>query len=33
MQMNPYLYFDGDCEDAFRFYEKVLGAKIVTIRY
>jgi len=31
MQMNPYLYFDGDCEDAFKFYEKVLGAKIVTM--
>ena len=29
MQMNPYLYFDGDCEAAFKFYEKVLGAKIV----
>jgi PhnB protein len=28
MQMNPYLYFDGDCEAAFKFYEKVLGAKI-----
>jgi PhnB protein len=28
MQMNPYLYFDGDCEAAFKFYESVLGAKI-----
>ena len=28
MQMNPYLYFDGNCEAAFKFYEKVLGAKI-----
>ncbi|MFZ0814773.1 MAG: VOC family protein [Candidatus Sulfotelmatobacter sp.] len=26
--MNPYLYFDGNCEAAFKFYEKVLGAKI-----
>ncbi|MGB8916799.1 MAG: VOC family protein [Candidatus Sulfotelmatobacter sp.] len=31
MQMNPYLYFDGDCEAAFKFYEKVLGAKIVVL--
>jgi PhnB protein len=28
MQMNPYLYFAGNCEEAFKFYEKVLGAKI-----
>ena len=31
MQLNPYLYFNGDCEAAFKFYEKVLGAKIVTM--
>jgi PhnB protein len=31
MQLNPYLYFDGACEAAFKFYEKVLGAKIVTM--
>jgi PhnB protein len=29
MQVNPYLHFDGKCEDAFRFYEKCLGGKIV----
>jgi PhnB protein len=29
MEMNPYLLFDGRCEAAFRFYEKVLGGKIV----
>ena len=29
MQHNTYLGFDGDCEAAFRFYEKVLGGKIV----
>ena len=28
MQMNPYLFFDGKCEAAFKFYEKVLGGKI-----
>ena len=28
MQANPYLYYDGNCEAAFKFYEKVLGAKI-----
>jgi PhnB protein len=28
MQLNPYLLFDGDCEAAFKFYEKVLGGKI-----
>jgi PhnB protein len=29
MQMNPYLTFNGQCEAAFKFYEKCLGAKIV----
>jgi PhnB protein len=28
MQLNPYLTFDGNCEAAFRFYEKALGGKI-----
>ena len=28
MQMNPYLSFNGECEAAFKFYEKCLGAKI-----
>ncbi|MGH7629189.1 MAG: VOC family protein [Gemmatimonadales bacterium] len=28
MQVNPYLNFDGQCAEAFRFYEKVLGGKI-----
>ncbi len=28
MQLNPYLNFDGQCETAFKFYEKCLGAKI-----
>jgi PhnB protein len=28
MKTNPYLSFNGNCADAFRFYEKVLGGKI-----
>jgi PhnB protein len=28
MQVNPYLFYDGNCEAAFKYYEKVLGAKI-----
>ncbi|MGA8058209.1 MAG: glyoxalase/bleomycin resistance/extradiol dioxygenase family protein [Candidatus Binataceae bacterium] len=28
MQLNPYLFFNGQCEAAFKFYEKVLGGKI-----
>ena len=28
MQLNPYLLFNGRCEPAFKFYEKVLGGKI-----
>jgi len=28
MQLNPYLTFNGCCEAAFKFYEKVLGGKI-----
>ncbi|MEB3357356.1 MAG: VOC family protein [Synechococcales bacterium] len=28
MKLNPYLSFDGDCEAAFKFYEKCLGGKI-----
>jgi uncharacterized glyoxalase superfamily protein PhnB len=28
MALNPYLYFDGQCEEAFRFYEECLGPKI-----
>ena len=28
MKMNPYLYFNGQCEAAFKFYEQVLGGKI-----
>jgi PhnB protein len=28
VQLNPYLTFNGQCEEAFRFYEKCLDAKI-----
>jgi PhnB protein len=28
MQFNSYLHFNGRCEEAFKFYEKVLGGKI-----
>ncbi|MEX2113709.1 MAG: VOC family protein [Pirellulales bacterium] len=28
MSVNPYLTFNGDCELAFKFYEKCLGGKI-----
>ena len=31
MQLNPYLFFDGDCEAAFKFYAKVLDGEIETI--
>ena len=29
MQMNPYLSFNGKCEEAFKFYEKALGGKLI----
>jgi PhnB protein len=28
MQLNPYLTFNGNCEEAFKFYEQILGGKI-----
>ena len=27
MHLNPYLTFDGNCEEAFRTYEKILGGR------
>lgn len=34
MKLNPYPSFDGDCEEAFLFYEQHLGGKIETlVRY
>ncbi len=31
MNVSPYLSFNGECETAFNFYEKTLGAKIETM--
>jgi PhnB protein len=31
MQMSPYVSFDGKCEEAFHFYEQVLGGKIQSL--
>jgi len=28
MQVQPYLFFDGSCEEAIEFYKKTLGAKV-----
>ena len=28
MQVNPYLFYNGNCEAALKYYEKVLGARI-----
>ena len=30
-ELDAYLFFDGDCADAMRFYERVLGGKIEAI--
>jgi PhnB protein len=31
MELNPYLSFDGQCEAAFKFYERCLGGRIVAM--
>jgi PhnB protein len=31
MKLNPYLLFDGSCEQAFKFYEQTLGAKVESL--
>jgi PhnB protein len=31
MQCNPYLLFNGNCKEAFEFYERVLGGKIIAM--
>jgi uncharacterized glyoxalase superfamily protein PhnB len=31
MQIIPYLHFKGNCGEAFKFYEKVLGGKIESL--
>jgi PhnB protein len=32
VKLNPYLAFDGQCREAFQFYEKALGGKIAFIQ-
>ena len=29
MQVNPYLFFNGNCEEALKYYQKALGAQIL----
>ncbi len=31
MQVQPYLFFDGRCEEAVEFYKKTLGAEVITL--
>ena len=31
MQLNPYLFFNGQCEAAFKFYAELLGGKILAM--
>ena len=31
MKLNPYLMFDGRCEEAFTTYQKILGGEIVAM--
>lgn len=31
MKLNPYLMFNGQCEEAFKFYEQCLGGKITAM--
>ena len=33
MQLNPYLHFNGRCEEAFKFYEKCLGGKVESMKF
>ena len=28
MQVNPYLFYNGNCEEALKYYQKALGAQI-----
>lgn len=30
MSLNPYLFFNGQCEEAFEFYAKALGGKVLS---
>jgi len=31
MQVQPYLFFDGRCEEAVEFYRRTLGAEVITL--
>lgn len=31
MQVSPYLFFNGNCEEAFNFYAKTLGGKVQAV--
>ena len=31
MQVSPYLFFNGNCEEAIKFYAKTLGGKVQTV--
>lgn len=31
MQLNPYLFFNGQCERAFKFYEQTIGGQITAM--
>jgi PhnB protein len=33
MQLNAYLFFRGECEEAFKFYARCLGGKMIMMRY
>jgi PhnB protein len=33
MQLHPSLMFSGQCEEAFRFYERVLGGELTMLQY
>ena len=33
MRLNPHLTFNGDCEAAFKFYERCLGGKAMMMRF
>jgi PhnB protein len=33
MQLQPYLFFEGRCEEAAKFYERSLGAKIEALKH
>jgi len=33
MQVNPYLHYNGNCEEAFKFYVKAIGAEIEVIMH